>query len=125
MRTPIWFYKKTTTYVSGAGATETWTQIYSDPLLCDWTSAYGERAVQASAAGVNDSATVKTYFDPTVYSAMKTQRVIVVRDSTASALSGGIPDANNPNVYELWGVPENVKEQNRDMYFRVRRFEGI
>lgn len=125
MRTSIWFYEKTSTYVPGVGATDAWTQIYPDPLLCNWTSTYGERAVQAAAAGVNDSATVKTYFDQTVYDAMRTQRVIVARDSADNIIVDGIPNANNPNVYELWGVPENIKERNRDMEFRCRRFEGV
>jgi len=123
--TPIWFYQLTSTYTPGEGQTETWSLVTSSPLYCEWKGGFGDRAVQAATAGVNDMATIRTFYHPTVYAAMQTQRTAVVRNSITGALSSGLPDVSNPNVYELWGGVDNKNMVNQMLEFRVRRFEGV
>jgi len=122
---PMWFYQLTSVYVPGEGQTETWSLVVSSPIYGEWRGGFGERAVQASALGINDFATVRTFYHPTILAAMQTKRTIVVKNSTTGALASGIPDINNPNVYELWGSVDNVRQVNQRMEFRVRRFEGL
>lgn len=123
--TPVWFYKKTSTYVPGEGTSETWALVIPDPLYCEWQGTYGDRAISAAAQGIKDSATIRTHYHPSVLNALKTTRIVVVKNSTTGVIVANIPDKTNPNVYELWGGADNVKEENQFMEFRVRRFEGI
>jgi hypothetical protein len=123
--TPIKFYAKKSTYVTGQGATTSWELVVSNPSYCEWTGSYGDRAISAEALGVKDSATVRTFYNPTIYLKLKTVQVIVIKNADATAIVGGVPDKNNPNVYELWGGVDNVKEENQCMEFRVRRYEGL
>jgi hypothetical protein len=75
--------------------------------------------------GVNDSATIRTFYNPAVYGKLRTEQVVVIKNADATAIVDGIPDKNNANVYELWGGVDNVREENRFLEFRVRRYEGI
>jgi len=49
---------------------------------------------------------------------------VIVKNADSTAIVGGVPDKNNPNVYELWGGVDNVKEERQFMEFKVRRYEG-
>jgi hypothetical protein len=60
-----------------------------------------------------------------VYAKLRTEQVVVIKNADATAMADGAPDKNNPNVYELWGGVDNVKEENRFMEFRVRRYESL
>lgn len=122
--TPIKFYAKITTYVQGQGNTTTWQLILVDNLYCEWRGSFGDRALSAEALGVKDSANIRTFYNPTLYSKLKTTQVIVVKNADATAIVDGIPNKNNPNIYELWGGVDNVLEENQFMEFRVRRYEG-
>lgn len=127
--TPIQFYyAKDGEYTPGQGATKTWEIIQSgeyNVFYCEWTGTFGDRAMTASAIGVNDSATVRTFFNPVIYEKLRTEKVIIAKNIDPYALKDGVPDKNNPNVYELWGGPDNVREENRFLEFRVRRYEGL
>lgn len=123
--TPVWFYQKTSTYVPGQGQTEAWALVLAAPLYCEWTGTYGDRAIAAAAQGIKDSATIRSHYHPTVLAALRTTRIIVIKNSITTAIVAGVPDKTNPNVYELWGGADNVKEENLFMEFRARRFEGI
>jgi hypothetical protein len=125
--TPVKFYAKTTTYVSGQGQTTTWSLVASgaySTFYCEWTGSFGDRALSAEALGVKDSATVRTFYNPTLYAKLRTVQVVVIKNADPTAIVGGVPNKNNPNVYELWGGVDNVKEENQFMEFRVRRYEG-
>jgi hypothetical protein len=125
--TPIKFYAKTTEYIPGQGQTTTWTLITSgvySTFFCEWQGSYGERALSAEALGVKDFATVRTFYNPTIYDKLRTEKVVVIKNADAAAIVSGVPDKNNPNVYELWGGVDNVLEKNHFMEFRVRRYEG-
>lgn len=125
--TPVKFYAQTTAYVSGQGQTTTWALVESgaySTFFCEWRGSFGERAMSAEALGVKDSATVRTFYNPAVYEKLRTKQVVVIKNADASAIVGGVPDKNNPNVYELWGGVDNVQEANQYMEFRVRRYEG-
>lgn len=137
--TPIKLYAVTSSYVKGQGPSETWSLVESivtpavgqtpavkaSVFYCEWTGAYGDRAMSAEALGVNDSATIRTFYNPAVYAQLKASQVVILKNADSTGIIGGVPDKNNANVYELWGGVDNVKEENQFMEFKVRRYEGI
>ncbi len=126
--TPVKFYAKTTEYVPGQGQASTWDLVTSgayNTFYCEWAGGFGDRALSAEALGVKDFATVRTFYNPTVYEKLRTVQVVVIKNANPSAIKDGVPDKNNPNVYELWGGVDSVKEENQFMEFRVRRYEGL
>ena len=126
--TPIKFYAQATAYVPGQGNTTSWQAIASGSIntyWCEWTGSFGDRAMSAQALGVKDSATIRMTFNPTIYDKLRTEKVLIIKHADASAIVGGVPNKNNPNVYELWGGVDNVKEERQFMEFRVRRYEGL
>mgnify|MGYP000229971110 CR=1 FL=1 len=122
--TPVNFYSKETIYTPGEGSTAAWKEVIKKPLYCEWRGTFGDRALSAEALGVKDSATVRTFYHPEVYEKLRSVQVIIVRNRDDTAFLDGEPDKNNPNVFELWGGVDNVKEENHHMVFRVRRYEG-
>lgn len=125
--TPIKFYSKETVYVPGQGNTSTWQEIDSDgftTFYCEWRGTFGDRVLSAEALGVKESATIRTFYNPTIYNKLKTVQVIIAKNG-ANILVGGMPDKNNSDCYELWGGVDNVKEENQYLEFRVRRYEGL
>lgn len=126
--TPIKLYARQTAYVPGEGNTTTWVQVTSgayETYYCQWTGSFGDRAMSAEALGVKDSATIRMTYNPDIYEKLRTVKVIVVKNADSTAIVEGNPDKNNPNVYELWGGVDNVKEENQYLEFRVRRYEGL
>jgi len=122
--TPVTFWKKTSSYTAGQGQSTTWTQILTSPLFGEWRGGFGDRAIAAQAVGVSDMATCRTFYHPTLYAAMNQSQIIVVKNADSAAFTAGVPDRNNPNVYELWGGVDNVEQANQCLEFRVRRYEG-
>lgn len=136
--TPVKFYAKSSAYVQGQGDTTTWSLIESitkpagetpaekaSVFYCEWKGTFGDRALSAESLGVKDSATLRTFYNPDIYAKLKTVQVVVVKNADITAIVGGVPNKNNPNVFELWGGVDNVLEENRFMEFRVRRYEGV
>lgn len=126
--TPIKLYHKVTAYIQGKGNTTTWQELVSgiyDTFYCEWRGSFGDRALSAQALGVKDSATIRTFYNPIIYDKLRTVQTIVVKNADATAFINGEPNKNNPNVYELWGGVDNVKEENQYLEFRVRRYEGL
>jgi len=126
--TPIKLYAGDTTYVPGEGNTTQWTQIISDSFetyYCEWTGSFGDRAMSAEALGVKDSATIRMSYNPYIYEKLRTVKVVILKNADTTGIVEDKPDKNNPNVYELWGGVDNVKEGNLYMEFRVRRYEGL
>lgn len=121
--TPVVFYASVSEYVSGQGQTETWQEIGT--LYGEWRGSFGDRRLNAQALGVSDSATVRTFYHPEIYSKMKTNRTVVIKNADATAIKDGEPDKLNPNCYEVWGGVDNVLEANQYMEFSVRRYEGL
>lgn len=123
LRTRIKCYVKKSSYTSGEGQSTIWepTEVH----YCKWTGSYGARAMEAQALGVNDSATVLMRYSLNLYEKLRTEQVIIIKNADATAVKNGVPDKNNPNVYELWGGVDNVKEENQYIEFRVRRYEGL
>lgn len=56
---------------------------------------------QYEALGVKDSATIRTFYHPGIHAKLKSVQVIVVKNADATAIVDGIPNKNNPNIYEL------------------------
>lgn len=126
--TPIKCYAKETGYVSGKGNTTTWQLLTSDgydTFYCEWKGTFGDRAMSAQALGVKDSATIRTFYNPNVYKKLRSVQVVIIKNADNTCIVNGMPDKNNPNVYELWGGVDNVLEENQFMEFRVRRYEGL
>ncbi len=126
--TPICFYEKVTTYVPGKGNTSAWNKLVTnamDTFYGEWRGSFGDRALSAQALGVKDSATFRTFFNPSIYLKLKSTQILIVKNADSSAIKDGEPDKANPNVYELWGGVDNVLEENKYMEFRVRRYEAI
>lgn len=125
--TPLKFYAMTTTYIPGQGNTTAWSLVQSgySVFYSEWTGTFGDRAMSAQALGVNDSASIRMTYNPEVYNKLRTTRVVVIKNADATAIVAGVPDKNNPNVYELWGGVDNVKEANQFLEFKVRRYEGL
>ena len=121
--TPIVFYTSISEYVPGVGQTETWQEIGT--LYGEWRGSFGDRRLNAQALGVSDSATVRTFYHPDIYSKMKTNRTVAIKNADATAIKDGEPDKLNPNCYEVWGGVDNVLEANQYMEFSVRRYEGL
>lgn len=119
--TPVKFYAQESTYIPGEGQTTVWAD--AGLLYCEWHGAYGDRVTAAQALGVNDSATVRTHYHPGIYSKLRTLRVAIIKNADSTAIKNGVPDPNNPNVYELWGGVDNVAEENQYIEFRVRRYQ--
>ena len=126
--TPIQFYTKETVYVPGQGNTTSWVPITSgefDTFYCEWKGTYGDRAISAEALGIKDSATIRAFYNPNIYEKIRRVQTIVVKNSDSTAFVDGEPNKNNPNLYELWGGVDNVKEENQYIEFKVRRYEGL
>ena len=121
--TPIVFYVSVSEYVPGVGQTETWQEIGT--LYGEWRGNFGDRRLNAQALGVSDSATVRTFYHPDIYSKMKTNRTVVIKNADTTAIKDGEPDKLNPNCYEVWGGVDNVLEANQYLEFSVRRYEGL
>ena len=119
---PVEFYQKKSTYVPGDGHTSTWESV--GRLYCEWRGAYGDRVTAAQALGVSDSATIRTFYHPAIYSALRGSEVVAIKNADATGIKNGAPDKSNSNVYELWGGVDNVGEENQFMELRVRRYEG-
>jgi len=125
--TPVQFYAKESVYVPGQGQTAQWTPIVTDGngvFYCEWKGSYGDRAMTAQAMGVNDSATVRTFYNPVIYEKLRTVQVVIIKNADNTAIVNGVPNKNNPNCYELWGGVDNVAEENQFMEFKTRRYEG-
>lgn len=120
--TPIRFYSAESAYIPGDGQTTAW--VYVGVLYCEWKGSYGQQALVAQSQGVNEMATIRTFFHPDIYSALQSKRVIVIKNNDESAVIDGAIKPTNPNVYEVWGGVDNVGEHNQHMEFRVKRYEG-
>lgn len=126
--TPLMFYVFESVYVPGEGYTTVWNKYTSgeyEIFWADWKGGFGDRAIAAQAQGVGDMATIRTFYNPTLYEKLRTKRVIVIKNADATAIKDNIPDKNNPNCYELWGGVDNISEANQLVEFRVKRVEQI
>lgn len=120
--TPILFYQKTATYVSGSGYNTSWT--YLGRLYCEWRGAHGSESVAAQAAGVKYEATIRTFYHPDIYNALASSAVLIVKNADSNAFSEGVPVKSNPNLFQLTGGVDNFREDNHFLEFRVRRYEA-
>jgi hypothetical protein len=120
--TPVQFYQLQSVYIPGEGHDTAWVDV--GKLYCEWRGTFGDRVTAAQALGVSDSATVRTFYHPSIYDALRGSQVVVIKNADVNGIKNGAPDKNNPNVYELWGGVDNVAEENQYMEMRVRRYEG-
>ncbi len=125
--TPFAAWFESSTYVPGQGNTTTWEQIKSGDIgvyFCEWRGSFGEQQLAAHSLGVNEMATIRTFYNPDIYAALQGKKCVIVKYADASSMVGGKPSKNSPYLYELWGGVDNVLEQNLWMEFKVRRYEG-
>lgn len=119
--TPVAFYVKKSEYVQGQGAESQWKQI--GLLYCEWRGTFGDRATAAQAVGVSESATVRTFYHPDIYEALRGSHVLIAKNADITVLKDGTPIKSNPNAYMLWGGVDNVAEENQYIEFKVKRYE--
>lgn len=124
--TPIQLYAKESSYVEGKGVTVGWQKIQTgaDTFYCEWKGTFGDRVLTMTSLGVNDSATVRMFYNPVIYNKLKTVQVVIVKNADSQAVTNGVPNKANINTYELFGGVDNVQEENQFMEFKVRRYEG-
>ena len=133
VNTPLKFLKEQSTYVPGDGYTTEWAEITSSINLTgapqdvsvfwvEWQSAFGNQVLEAQAVGVNEMATIRMAYNPTLYEALRLGNVIVAKDAD-DVIKANKPDKDNPNAYELFGGVDNYKELDKVMEFKVRRYE--
>lgn len=123
--TPVMIYVKAGGYLPGVGHNSGYMPIEGVPIIfCEWRGGFGAQAISAHAAGVNDYATIRTFYHPTICEALRTKQAAIIKNADPAAISGGELDSKNPNIYELWGGVDNIAEENRFLEFKVRRYEG-
>jgi hypothetical protein len=72
-----------------------------------------------------ESATVRMRYNPDVYAALRDSECVVVKGGgeAAGVIVGGKPDRSRADLWSLWGGVDNVREDSREMEFKVRRYE--
>ena len=132
LNTPICIYVKESKYVSGEGADTKWIKVttdLTDVFYCEWSSMqgilrkYGEKVMTAHAEGVNDMVSVRMVYIPEVYTALKNNKAVIVKNLDETAVNKN-PDKNNPNVFELYSGIGNIGEENQFMEFALKRYQG-
>lgn len=132
-KTPLKFWAEVSAYVVGTGYTTEWQEIKSKIILggvecsanvfwCDWQSAFGKHVLDAQAVGVSEMATVRMTFIPDLYDALRGSRIVIAKNVT-DIMVESIPNKDNVDAYEVFGGVDNVKEENKLMEFKVRRYE--
>ncbi len=90
---------------------------------CEWRGEHGTQVYMSQSASVNDTATVRMPFNPSIYKALKEKTVYIGKNAVPIDISeDGLPDEENPNIYILWGGVDNVLENNQILEFKVRRY---
>ena len=126
--TPIEFYVKEITYISGQGNSEKWVKVKSDGFevfYCQWQTTYGDRALTAESLGIKESATIKTFYNPKVIEKITKSQTLIVKNLDNNAFENGKPNSKCSNLFELWGGVDNVLQENKFIEFRARRFESL
>ncbi len=128
--TALQFYAPVHTYQPGVGDETHYEKVASrlagetvNTFWGQWQGAFGNQVVEAQAQGVGETATVRMAYNPTVYQALRTVQVMVVKGADPAAVVDGAPDEANPNLYTLWGGVDNIKEENQYLEFKVRRYQ--
>jgi hypothetical protein len=137
MTTPISIFYKETVYRPGTGSEAEWQRCESTPdaadpetvvgvYFCEWIGAYGSHLLTAQSVGVNESATVRTRFNPDVYTALRHSECVIYKGIAAivDILEHYRPRRGDPDLWALWTGVDNVREENLFLEFKVRRYEG-
>lgn len=81
--TPVIFYAQQNEYIQEQGTESRWFPIVEFPLYCEWKGSFGDRAVDAQAQGVSDSALVRMHYHPKAYEQMRSSRIALVKNATS------------------------------------------
>jgi len=124
--TPIEFYKvDQDEYKPGELNETSWKKIAEEDgtstYYCNWIGTYGSVKAAAMTAGINETVSVIMPFAPALYAALRDHRVVIFKGA-ADIMTGGEPDRQNPDCYELYSGVDN--RQNRTMNFILKRYEG-
>lgn len=129
---PLRFYALESDYVPGEGATGRWVPFTSSLgetaisiFWAEWRGGFGSQLLAAQAAGVNEMATVQMPYHPDLCALLRSTMVLIAKNADETVLdSEGTWDAANVNGYKLFGGVDDIREEHREMEFKVRRYEG-
>ena len=130
--TPIKIYYNDRIYVKGEGYTEKWIlfsvpfsgTLQADTFYGEWINAHGSDTYEAESRGVKGAATFRTAYIPALYDVLESKRCVIFRGGNADFLPDGSLDFKSKNAFELYGMPDNVREQGRIVEISLKRYEG-
>lgn len=91
-----------------------------DTYWCEWRTDHGTVKATLFNSGVAESATVRMYYIPEVYNALRTEEVAIAYNAEDIISTNEIIESANPNAWQIFGQPDKV---NNVMEFSVRRYE--
>jgi hypothetical protein len=99
-----------------------------DIFYCEWTGTFGNQVLQNQAIGVIDVATIRIRYNPDVYQALRDKNNISIAKNAVDIFKldrfgNSTYDRKNINCYMIFGDVDNIKEENRIIEFKVRRYE--
>lgn len=125
-RTAVKFYRQSTVYTAGAGASTSWvpitvrigtnrdgTPMTTDTFYAEWLASYGATAIQRQAEGAIRPARVRMTYVPVVYEALISEDVKIY-------LHGIVDDAH---CFRLASACADYMEERRMLEFQVRKRE--
>jgi hypothetical protein len=132
---PLKFYTEQSSYVVGEGYTTAWLPLKTTVDITgtpqevsvfwgNWKSAYGKQVYDAQAVGIEEAATVRMTFIPSIYEALRGKQVVISKGAGTILDGGGLPDKDNIEAYTVFGGVDNVGELGKEMEFKVRRYES-
>lgn len=129
---PLRFYALESEYIPGEGANSQWVPFTSSSgettvavFWAEWRGGYGTQLLTAQAAGVNEMATVRMPYHPGLCELLRSTMVLIAKNADETILdSEGIWVATNINGYKIFGGVDDIREEHREMEFKVRRYEG-
>jgi hypothetical protein len=88
----------------------------SDIWFCDWIDIYGQQQILNQANNLNILATIRMYYNPSLYDLMEEEQVFIIKGTQ-------LFDDNLEKMYRVAGSVTNIKGENRYMEFKVTRKE--
>ena len=94
-----------------------------ETYFCEWLNLYGTEYIIAQQKNVEYSAKIRMVYNPFLYAILQKKNIYISKNAE-NIFKENRPDKNNINCFVIFGTVENIREQNRIMEFKVRRYEG-
>jgi hypothetical protein len=92
-------------------------------FFCEWLNIYGTEYIIAQQKNVEYNAKIRMVYNPFLYTILKKKYIYIAKNGE-NIFKDDRPDKNNTNCFVIFGTVENIREQNKIMEFKVRRYEG-